>query len=282
MDETPATVTHIVPEDAGGMRLRDFAMTVWRGLSRKGMREAVRRGHVLLDGRRVASNHPVCAGQVVTIQIPQVKRNITVPDGMYLVFADAHMAVVFKPAGVASGGQLKHYIDHLLSQKATGSDESDSLHGCRPVHRLDAATSGLLVAARTGSALRILAQQFERKEVQKKYVAIACGEAPASLHIDTPLDGREAVTRIVRAQQWKTADGEPLSLVELFPETGRTHQLRRHLAMQWLPILGDRKYGWHGDPMGLFLCAVKLTLLHPATGEVVSYEIDPPDMFRQV
>jgi 23S rRNA pseudouridine1911/1915/1917 synthase len=276
MPDTPQIARHIVPEEAVGMPLRDFAMLVTRGIPRKGVRKAIQRGKVRLDGQRVPSNHPVRPGQVVTIQLEMANPTVTVPDGMRVVFSDAHVAVIFKPAGVASGGKLRHYFEKLLS--ASPSLEGDSLRICRPVHRLDSATCGLVLAARTIAALKSLSTQFEQKAIEKRYVAVVCGQAPPVLLIDEPLDGKQAITRMVCDKQIQLPDGKYLSTVTLFPATGRTHQLRRHLALYGLPILGDRKYGRRVDN-GLMLCALGLRFRHPAAQEDIHIETDPPARF---
>jgi RluA family pseudouridine synthase len=215
------------------------------------------------------------------------------PFDLPVLYEDECMAIVNKPAGIymyrpGGGGRdtIKYALPHILQPPAAATIH-DALDRPELVHRLDRATSGLLVVAKTKSALVALDKQFESRQVEKTYHAIVYGipESTKDLlspkqsaeYIDsTDLEGWHLASNVMEGKQatslWRVTRTVPspegmLSVVELKPKTGRYHQLRRQLA--WLyqtPIVGDPIYGnqtsdkWH---RGLMLCANQLSLFHP-------------------
>jgi tRNA pseudouridine32 synthase / 23S rRNA pseudouridine746 synthase len=204
------------------------------------------------------------------------------PDGLRVVFADDDLVVVDKPPGMPS----------VPARTASDPPAVAVMLALRygpleAVHRLDRDTSGLLVLARSHAARRSLGRAFESAAVSKRYHAVVRGALPAdagAIHLPLaadparaprqrvdPILGRRATTRWrVRARaaagDGPAADG-PLTLVELEPVTGRSHQLRVHLAWLGCPIVGDRLYGRDPQPSAILaLRAVSLTLPHPRTG----------------
>jgi len=153
----------------------------------------------------------------------------------------------------------------------------------RPVHRLDYATSGLLLIAKTTSANIALSRQFENKTIQKRYQAIVIGKLAAQKgEIEEAIEGKSAITKYQVKQTSPSLKTGHLSLIDLYPLTGRTHQLRIHMANLGHPILGDQLY--HGDkPLlqgkGLFLCAVELNFEHPFNKGRMNFRIDAPNKF---
>ena len=159
---------------------------------------------------------------------------------------------------------------------------------------MDAPTSGLLVAAKTGAALRSLSTAFAERRVRKRYRAIVAGAlgvvGGAASSIDLPLSGQSASTAWMAVSQHESASMGDVTLLDLWPHTGRTHQLRRHLSAVGHPILGDKQYWEAGSalrsPMsneqleaGLFLCAVELELPHPTSGETLCVTVPQPAKF---
>lgn len=206
-----------------------------------------------------------------------------------VVFADLHLVVCDKPSGMPS------------VPARTPLDPPDVAHRLaahfgplEAVHRLDRDTSGLLALARTPEARATLGRAFERGDVAKTYLAIVAGRPPqpaGELHLPLAADvdrpprhrvdpvlGRRAATRwTILATARSILDGSEVALVELEPLTGRSHQLRVHLAWLGCPILGDRLYGRDPAPaVPLALHAEGLAFAHPATADRLALEAPPP------
>ena len=284
-----------VPPEAVGQRLDRFLS----GLEEVGSRAAAERllseKRVLVDGAPRPKSHRLGEGERLELSLPGRSASSLEPEELDLriAYEDEHLLVVDKPAGIVvhpSAGHPSGTLVHgLLSRTVAGGEEA-----LRPgiVHRLDRDTSGLLVVARSDEAHRRLQRLLRRRELVREYLALVRGrprsrrgriEAPigrdrndptrVSLDTDTP---REAVTNF--------------EVVELLPrhallhvtlDTGRTHQIRVHLAAIDLPVAGDPLYGAAGD-LGLerqFLHAAGLGFPHPFTGEQVECDSPlPPDL----
>jgi 23S rRNA pseudouridine1911/1915/1917 synthase len=244
---------------------------------------------VLVDGEPRPKSYRLEAGQRVELNPPESSPLVREELDLRIAYEDEHLLVVDKPAGVAvhpGPGHATGTLVHALLGDAAGGDEPD-----RPgiVHRLDRDTSGLMVVARTPEAYRRLQALVRRRRLEREYLALVRGhprsrsgriEAPIgrdraeptrqSLDTDTP---RDAVTHFEVAE---LLPGHALLRVRL--ETGRTHQIRVHLAAIDLPVVGDRVYGAPG--LGLerqFLHAARLAFPHPLTGEPVETESPLPD-----
>lgn len=207
--------------------------------------------------------------------------------GLELIHRDHGLLVVVKPAG-------------LLSVPGRGAERQDSLASrvqaeypdALVVHRLDMATSGLMVLARGAEMHRRLSQLFRERRVEKRYVARVAGVMSASagrvelpLIADWPKRPRQKVDFALgkpSLTRYRVIDRDPLadeSRVELAPVTGRSHQLRVHMLCLGHPIVGDELYGYagcHGGEMRLMLHAEHLAFAHPATGEPLSFSASAP------
>ena len=162
------------------------------------------------------------------------------------------------------------------------STEEDALKWAKPVHRLDNQTSGLLIASKTKLAHINLGKQFEQKKIRKKYVAIVIGKLNGNGFILDEIDGKTAKTEYNVLKTVESLKNEYLSLVELYPHTGRTHQLRIHLSNLGFPILGDKLYGKQDlilKHKGLFLSSIELWLKHPVKGSDLHVKMDIPHKF---
>jgi tRNA pseudouridine65 synthase/23S rRNA pseudouridine1911/1915/1917 synthase len=200
-----------------------------------------------------------------------------------VIYEDDDLAVVVKPAGInVSGNQFKT-IQNALSFNLKPSLSPDTLPWALPVHRLDNQTSGLLLVAKSKTARVILGQAFEQKSIKKTYQAIVIGQPYASLGlIDSKINNKEAITAFKILKQVNSLKSQILSLLELYPKTGRTHQIRIHCAQLGCPILGDKLYGEEGMILknkGLFLCAVGLQFKHPISKKELVFSIPTPYKF---
>jgi 23S rRNA pseudouridine1911/1915/1917 synthase len=263
------------------------------GISRGEARRALDAGGVFLDGRRCkVAGRAVRPGQHVVVNLEEGGR-AAIPaaplERARLLYADAELAAVDKPAGVPAqptlttdAGTLPALVEALLGAPVT------------LVHRLDRETSGVTVFARTREAAAALAEAFRAGGPRKTYLALtARPPTPPDGRIDAPLGkdpARPGLRRVdprgdPAATRYRTLRAGPgAALVEAQPETGRTHQIRVHLAHLGAPLLGDARYGGPrrvGEVAipRVMLHARRLLLVHPATGAPITFEAPVPDDF---
>lgn len=276
--------THIVPGGTPRMRFSDYACDVFVSIpSRKGIKNAIKRGDFLIDGVRGETGTWILPGQRIELTADESSLPGIYDLHIEVVYEDEHIAAVIKPAGILVNGNRFRTVENSLPLNLTQSSEPDALRRPKPAHRLDLPTSGLLLIAKTMRAQVSLGEQFESKTVRKRYRAIVQGRIDAQGKIESMVDGRTALTDYIPVKFIRSLRNEWLTLVDLLPHTGRTHQLRRHMAELGHPIVGDTIYGREGDVFkgkGLFLAAVELTLAHPAGGEEINISIDEPEKFR--
>ena len=288
MSETLAFVC-----DSGGERLDVFLAARCEGTSRARVRRMVDGGGVRVDGRERAAGFRLKAGMRVTVQaspIPRPPAALAQDIPVNVVHEDAALLIVDKPAGMpvhpGAGRPDSTLVNALLGM---GKPLSAGGEAARPgiVHRLDKDTSGLLMVAKTDAAHAALSEQLRARTVEKVYLALTVGTPrPARAAIDAPIgrdphdrrkmavtdDGRESLTRyrVLRS-------GGGRALVEVRPKTGRTHQIRVHLAAIGHPVVGDALYGTADAELGRhFLHAARLGFRHPTTGEWASFESPLP------
>jgi len=286
-------VTRLVPAELAGERL-DKAVAVLAGVSRAEARALVDAGSVLLGGRPAAARERVAAGDEIDIgesAAPEILVAEDVP--VVVVFEDADLLVVDKPpgmvvhpgAGTRSGTLAAGLLARFPDLAGVGEEGRWGI-----VHRLDRDTSGLLVVARTAAAYGALTAALRRRDIHRRYLALVAGtfDAPTGT-IDAPLGpdparptrrkvtptGKPARTHYRQLSRWDRVD---VSLLEVTLETGRTHQIRVHLAAIGHPLVGDRVYGRPGSVASprIFLHAARLELPHPGMGEVLVVESPLP------
>ncbi len=262
-----------VERDEEGLRLDQVIPRHVPGLSRRKARTVIDLGGVFVDRARVkVAGRPVRAGQVVEVNIGgALERANETPLAPRLVHVDDHIIVVDKPAGLVTAPTPESSRGDLL-------DQLHKSHGeVYLVHRLDLPTSGLLVFARTRDANKRLGDAFKMHAVDREYRTVAVG-AVAAQTIDRPIDRRRAVTHVRPLESFAHA-----TLLAVTLETGRTHQIRIHLAGLGHPVVGDRTHGGEIEraflprPPRLVLHAAILGFTHPATGQRVRWESPLPD-----
>ncbi len=275
--------THIIPEGMAGSRLDRYACEVFDILpSRKSARKAIKRGDIRVNGEIHEPHYRVSSGQ--HLELIQEKKSTPKPFPLQLkiLYEDDWLAVVEKPPGFAVNGNQYKTIENALLFNLNPSKESDALMWPRPVHRLDSSTGGLLAAAKTAKAQVHLGRQFHDRKVYKRYRTIVIGRLEGHGCIKKPLDERDAETIFQSVEHVPSLRNGWLTLVDLWPKTGRTHQLRRHLSDFGFPVLGDKLYGIPGEILkskGLFLWAVELSFKHPIKGMPLTVKIKEADKF---
>lgn len=269
-----------VSEKEEGRHLRSLLDEILVNVPGKGIRRAIQRGQIVVNKSRVSSNHTLITGDQISIHIQTSSKGPTDID-IPVVQEDAHFAIINKPAGLVSGGGRGTSISDMLYHILKQSTAEDALLTPRAVHRLDKPTSGLLLIAKTKSALAHLSKQFETRTIQKTYAAIVNAHVESSGSIDIDLADKSAFTYYKPIKKISIQEGN-YTLVELVPKTGRTHQLRKHMAYIGHPIIGDHKYGRNipENNHGLMLCATKLIFKHPVSNQEVICEITTPRSFN--
>ena len=286
-----------------GARLDHFVTAVVPERSRAQIQRLIREGHVLLNQKAVRASHAVHAGDVVDLQVPAAAPATPAPEALPLdiLHDDPDIVVVDKPAGMVvhpaaghdRGTLVNALLHHVAGLSGIGGEQRPGI-----VHRLDRGTSGVMVVAKHDAAHVELSRQFADREVDKEYLGLAWGLLNAGRRIDAPLGrdpvhrqkistrarrARSAVTRITGAERLRG-----LTLVTVAIATGRTHQIRVHLASIGHPIVGDALYGGvrrhlaadHRMLASLerpFLHAWRLAFRHPRDGRRVDFETALPE-----
>ena len=272
----------------------DAVLARMTGEARADVQRAIATGNVQVDGEPRPKSFRLHGGERVTIEIERDEPLAAERPAVPIRHEDDHLLVVVKPSGVVThptaGRRSGTLVNRLLGMGVPLAPAGGSL---RPgiVHRLDVGTSGLMVVAKTDEAYAALRGMFAVHAVQRGYLALVRGAvANDAFAVDAPL-GRRAAKIVVDATEGRQAETgfevrerlDGATLLDAVPRTGRTHQIRVHLAAIGHPILGDRTYGGGGDDArraGLerpFLHAWRLAFVHPVSGEHVELEEDLPE-----
>ena len=274
--------------DESGQRVDKF-LAEHTLLSRSAIQRLAHAGHVRVDGEAVEPAHKVRAGQELVVDVPAAE-----PDAVLraediavdVLYEDDDVVVVSKPAGLvvhpAYGHKTGTLVNAMIGRIASRTGRESGRPGI--VHRLDKDTSGVMVIAKTDTAQLALSRQLQHQQFAKEYLALVWGDpGETDTVVEAPLQrdegdrrrmvvraaGREATTRFRRIAAWGSGNAR-VSLLHVRPVTGRTHQIRVHLAYAHFPIVGDPVYGRRGDTSGLgrqFLHAWRLTVRLPQAGE---------------
>jgi len=276
--------THIVPTVINRVRLSDYGIGIFPQIpSRNGLKKAIKNGQIYVDGIKGDTSTWVETGQKIDLIELDKRPPKIYPLDLSVLYEDEQLAVIRKPAGILVSGNQFRTIQNALLDNLRISTAVDAFQLPRPVHRLDYATSGLLLIAKTTSANIHLSQQFEKKTIQKRYQAVVIGQLVKQKGlITTKIDNKEAITKYEVIQTVPSLKTGHLSLLNLYPLTGRTHQLRIHSSNLGHPILGDKLYHQEMPLLkgkGLFLAAVELTFEHPVSGQVMNYKLNAPEKF---
>jgi 23S rRNA pseudouridine1911/1915/1917 synthase len=298
-----------VPRELAGRRLDQAAAELFEDYSRAVLRGWIEAGALTVDGEHAKPKRRLTGGEVLTLDAELEAREDwgSAQDvGFELVFEDEYLLVINKPAGVVvhpgAGNPDRTLVNGLLRHRASLA----LLPRAGIVHRLDKDTSGLMLVAATLPARKRLVDQLAARQVSRRYLAIAEGLLAGARDVDLPIgrhprqrtrqavraDGREALTRLEVVERFRAH-----TLIEATLATGRTHQIRVHLAAIGHPLLGDRRYGARGRlPAGATavlaeavrefprqaLHAFALGFEHPISGERLHFEAAMPEDMEAV
>ncbi|MBU2914609.1 RluA family pseudouridine synthase [Reichenbachiella agariperforans] len=253
-------------------------------------RKSIQSGALRVNGKTVSTDVRVVVGDVISYVASQVEvrapRRKVFKQTIPVVYEDDHLAVLNKPGGLPVNGNMFKTLENTLTINLKPSHEPDALEIMRPLHRLDSPTCGLVMVAKTERAQVAMGHQFEYKEIRKRYQAVVVGQVAESsgtltdIVDDKPSRSDYEVIRVSPSQKY-----DYLSLVHLYPVTGRTHQLRIHMANLGHPIVGDKLYSGQIDVLygkGLLLCSDRLVFVHPITNKEVKVEIPIPNKFTGI
>lgn len=244
----------VVTKDNEDRRLDRTLRSIWKEKGSGQLMKAIRKGHVRVNGKKVPFNYRLVREDEISVpwNSPESSRVVSQRTELDIVYSDRNFIFINKPAGLLSQPSRKDE-DSVVTRAWASHEGLSGNVPFRPavVNRLDRNTSGLMVVALNGLALREMQEVFREKLVEKHYYAVVIGKAPSSGVIDTPLykdkgrntvtvreDGKDSVTRFELL-----ATNGMLSLLDVNLVTGRSHQARAHLSWAGMPLLGDPKYG---------------------------------------
>ena len=291
--------THRLTADRAGERVDAFVALRLPELSRSHVKKLIDAGHVTVEGRLPKASEKVREGVEVLVTVPPPEEIGLQPEAIPLtiIYQDSDIIVIDKPAGLTVHPAPGHPQGTLVNALLAACPDLQGISGTlRPgiVHRLDKDTSGLLVVAKNDRAMRSLQSQLQERQVHKTYLALVHGvPKPREGQIEAPIGrhpknrkkmaivegGRESVTRYRVREELPNG----YALLDVEPVTGRTHQIRVHLAAIGHPIVGDAVYGRSSKLLGRqFLHAHRLGFRMPVSGREIEFESPLPENLRVV
>lgn len=275
--------------EEGGERLDKFVASARADLSRTDVQRLIKAGEVQVNGEAEKASYRLEPGDVVELTVTQEEEPTVEPEDIPLdvLYEDDDLVAVYKPAGMVTHPAYGNWTDTLVNAALYRWPQMEAVGGrerAGVVHRLDKDTSGVLVLAKTPEALDALQAQFKERTVYKRYLTLveSVPSSPSGI-IDAPIgrdpnqrkrmavvqDGRPAVSRYDMLE-----DLQSNALLSVEPKSGRTHQIRVHLAWLGHPVVGDRLYGYRKQRIGLkrlFLHAADLHVDSPSTGQRLEF-----------
>jgi len=297
----------VVPVEMGGNRLDQALAQLFPDYSRARLQQWVKAGQVLVDGKQLRPRDKVMGGELLQVEATTEVEVSWQPEKIALdiVYEDADILVINKPVGLVVHPGTGNPDGTLVNALLNHAPELNEVPRAGIIHRLDKATSGLLVVARNLKSQKHLVEMLQARIMKREYQAVACGVMVSGGTVNEPIgrhsvdrkrmavvhNGKEAITHYRVIQRYRAHTHIRVNL-----ETGRTHQIRVHMAFIRHPLIGDQVYGQRlripkdsseqmtkmmRDFKRQALHAAKLGLEHPSTGEQMEWEVPlPDDMIR--
>lgn len=289
-----------VEESSIDSRLDIFISNEFKDKSRSYIQKLIEDGYVNVNGKSKKSNYKLKLQDMVTIKVPELKELVVEAEDIPLeiLYEDEDVIVINKPQGLVVHPAPGNYTGTLVNALLHHCDDLSGINGvARPgiVHRIDKDTSGILVIAKNDKAHNRLTEQLKEHSMKREYIALVEGVIKNDRGtVDKPI-GRNPKDRlkmgIVAGGKRAVTHYEVLEILDKYTlikcilETGRTHQIRVHMAYLGHPLVGDPLYGYKKQKFNLkgqMLHAKKLGFIHPSTGEYMEFESDIPEYFLQI
>jgi len=277
-------------------RIDKFVSSEFEEFSRTLVQKMIDEEYIIVNGKKTKANYKVKVGDFIQLEdLPIVMQDALPQDiPLDIVYEDRDVLVVNKPSGMVTHPAPGHYTDTLVNALLYHTQKLSSVNGdTRPgiVHRIDKDTSGLLMVAKSDAAHQILAEELKNKKTKREYIALVEGvilnqrgtiHAPIGRsHTDRKKmavvkEGKDAITHFEVLERYPNA-----TLIKCILETGRTHQIRVHMAYIDHPLLNDPIYGKTEDDYGQYLHAKTLAFTHPRTKELMEFDVQLPKEFSE-
>ena len=253
--------------------------------TRSALKKALKKQYITVNDKIASTATYIKGGESICLSFPEEegpKKKLLL--SLNVLFEDEYLAAIHKPAGILVSGNRHKTVANALPRTLQRSPLPDASTP-QPVHRLDLATTGILLIGKTSSAIRALNKLFADKKVDKIYYAVTIGEMKEHGTINSKVDGKESLTNYSVERSVGSERFGKLDLVKVQPRTGRRHQIRKHFADIGHPILGDKEYG--KAPLilkgkGLYLHAHSLRFEHPFKKEELFLLADLPERFDKI
>ncbi len=278
--------THIAQKLENPIRFQEYGVGIFdTNPTKSGIKKAIKKGLIFIDENLATTSKYISGGE--KIELYQSEKSSTFERlklDLEVLFEDAYLAIIYKPAGVLVSGNKFVTIANGLAQNLKKSNQFDAVKP-QPIHRLDYPTSGLLLIGKTSNSITTLGKLFKEKKIQKTYFAVTIDKMKNKGSISSSIDNRESLTDYEVLESVKSERFKFLNLVKLSPKTGRKHQLRIHLLSIGNPILGDKEHYLENKILngkGLYLHAASLDFTHPFTREKLTISKELPKKFTKI